>query len=78
MKIDIIAVTKKLIGEVKPIGESNADFERYNNLIYQMSIIEQLLQDVIAISKLDNNEYSIRKDAQRSKDWLEHIKSEYL
>jgi len=48
-KFNVYEVVKKLIGPIKPIGESNTDQDRLENLKKMTELIELLLDDVIKI-----------------------------
>lgn len=56
-------IVKKLIGEIKPVGETNEDNRRYENLQSMFSLIQLLLLDVndVIYSNKSRYEYSIKK-----------------
>lgn len=65
-----------LIGEVEPIGETNTDNDRYQNLIQLEGVIEHLLDEVEKVSKCsDRPEYSMSKAGKQTVIWLSEIQS---
>lgn len=59
--MDYYEITKKLIGKVYPVGETNIDSERYNNLIQMCDLSESLLMDIKEVSRLkDAREHSVK------------------
>ena len=47
---------KKVIGEINPVGESNADAKRFENLKEMCNLVESLLydiDDIIAMNQTD-------------------------
>ena len=55
--IDIYEVTKKLIGEIDPIGETNTDNERFENLKSTTELVEKLLADIDDVKHRYSNNY---------------------
>ena len=65
-----------LIGEVEPIGETNTDNDRYQNLIQLEGVIEHLLEEIEKVAKCsDRVEYSMSKAGKQSVIWLSEIQS---
>jgi len=65
-----------LIGEVEPIGETNTDNDRYQNLIQLEGVIEHLLEEIEKVAKYsDRVEYSMSKAGKQSVIWLSEIQS---
>lgn len=55
-------VVKKLIGEVKPIGETRTDDIRFENLKQLTELVDKLETDIDEIAMLkDRPEYSIKR-----------------
>ena len=61
--MEIYDVVKKLVGEIDPIGESQTDAKRYENLVVMTKLVDQLLTDLdeIAVWNKDRVEHSRRK-----------------
>jgi len=68
-------ITKKLIGEINPIGESDTDKERYENLQVMCRLVEHLLHDIDNVRSFNKNqpEYSKREAANYSDNFLMRI-----
>lgn len=72
--IDIYEVTKKLIGNIEPIGESNYDREVTINLNNTIELTKSLISDIINISKLkDRGEHSIKLCGEMADNFLEEL-----
>lgn len=71
---DIANIVMKLNGEIAPIGETNTDSERYNNLIKLENTIDMLLSEMDDVCKYSNRlEYSMSKAGTQSIHWLRGI-----
>jgi hypothetical protein len=68
----IFEVTKKLIGKIQPIGETNEDNRRFENLKQTIELIELLIVDVelIANNYSDRVEFSARRSGQHAAKFL--------
>lgn len=57
----VLEVTRTLIGEIEPCGDSVIDMKRSENLNVMLDVIDGLLEDVekVAINK-NRSEYSIQ------------------
>jgi hypothetical protein len=67
-------IIKKLIGEIKPVGETNTDNIRLNNLIETIIIVEKLLFDISKIANCRNNhQYSMKKAGEKAYNFLKSI-----
>lgn len=65
-----------LIGEVAPIGETNTDNDRYQNLIQLEGVIEHLLDEVEKVSKCsDRYEFSMSRAGKQAVNWFSDIQS---
>jgi hypothetical protein len=55
-------IAKKLIGEVYPVGETNTDNVRYENLKDMTQLVEELLVDIRTVAREKNRpEHSIQR-----------------
>jgi len=60
--IIIYEVVKKLIGKIKPIGETNIDNTRFNNLKILTELVDKLIYDIDSIIPYKNKpEHSMKK-----------------
>jgi len=44
--MDVYDVVKKLVGEIKPVGETNTDDYRFENLKVMTDLVDKLLTDI--------------------------------
>lgn len=71
---DIANIVMRLNGEIEPIGETNTDSERYNNLISLENTIDMLLSEMNNVFKYSNRpEYSMSKAGNQSLHWLQGL-----
>ena len=60
--MNIHEIVKKLVGEIRPIGDSRVDAERFENLKAMTELVDQLLSDIDNIIPCKNNyQASIKK-----------------
>ena len=72
--IDIAEMVMRLNGESAPIGETNTDSERYNNLLVLEHTIEILLSEMNNVCEYSNRpEYSMSKAGTQYLRWLQGI-----
>lgn len=64
-------VVKKLIGEISPVGETNEDNRRFENLQELTKLVDQLVMDIDNVScKKDSYEHSVKKAGEFAYDFL--------
>ncbi len=58
--IDVYEVVKKLVGEISPVGETQTDNVRFENLKDMTDLVDKLLTDIdwIASNYKNNHSYS--------------------
>lgn len=60
--MEIYDVVTKLIGPISPIGETNADEQRFENLKVMTELVDKLLGDIDKVIPCKNRvEYSMKK-----------------
>jgi len=77
MKTDtIIEVINKLVGEINPIGETNIDNQRYDNLIMLCTITNELLHKIfdVSIENKDRSEFSMKRAGRYAETFLNSLK----
>lgn len=68
----ITNLVMKLNGAVEPIGETNTDNVRFENLVRLQDVIDNLLKEVYCVCcYADNFEFSMHRSGDRAIDWLE-------
>jgi hypothetical protein len=74
--MEIYDVVKKLTGPIVPIGETNTDEVRLNNLLTMLATIDYLINEVRLVAFLaDRQEYSIHLAGKTALDYLKDLKS---
>jgi len=73
--MDIHEVVMKLIGDISPIGETNEDNKRFENLKIMADLVDALLTDMdeIVFRKSNNQEYSIKRSVDFVIDFMDEI-----
>ena len=70
--MEMYDIVKKLIGEVQPIGETNTDNTRYENLEVLTDLTEKLLTDIFSVGDgRFSHEFSLRRAGQYAASFLE-------
>ncbi len=69
-------ILRKLIGKIKPIGETNTDNIRYENLNIQLKLMKELNSEIISIAyELRNRqEFSISRSVKLCNKYLDDLK----
>jgi len=71
-------VVMKLIGPVRPVGESNIDASRFVNLEELIHLTDRLMLDIEGIAELrGRQEYSIARAGARAFEYLHNLKERY-
>lgn len=65
-------IVMKLIGEIRPIGETNEDNKRFENLKELSYLIEELNWEMnrIAVAYRDSPEFSLRRASEYAREWM--------
>ncbi len=70
-------VVKKLIGQVKPVGSTEIDNERFKNLKATIELVEVLMAEIEYVAKDSNaHEYSIKRAGEYASDFLSSFKKD--
>ena len=66
MTIDVYKVVKKLIGEIDPIGETQTDDKRFENLKAMTKLVDRLIFDIDAIAYRykNNHQFSMKRASE--------------
>lgn len=68
-------VIKKLLGPIEPVGESNFDEKRYENLEATIEVVDKLLCDLNEVAGEDDRlEHSIAKIGKRASQFIKDIR----
>lgn len=70
--MDHYEVIKKLIGPIEPIGETESDEKRFENLQDWIQLTETMLQDLQTVARENKNrrEYSMKKAGEAAAKFL--------
>ena len=72
--MDIYEVVVKLVGKIEPVGETNEDNRRYENLKVVTALVDKLLSDIDSVAREKNRkEFSINRAAQFADKFLDSI-----
>lgn len=72
--MEIIDVVRKLVGPVQPIGETNQDELRFQNLEVMTDLIDELINDVSGVAVHSNRpEASMRRAGQHAAEYIESV-----
>ena len=75
--IDIYNVITKLVGPIEPVGESNADEKRYENLQTMTEVVGELLADIKIVSRyVDRPEASMSKIGRYAQTFLKDVRND--
>lgn len=67
-------VVKRLLGLINPQGRSEVDVVRYDNLNQTIQITEELINDIMIVSKnKDSQEYSVSKAGIKAEKFLKDL-----
>lgn len=61
--IDVYEVVKKLTGEINPVGETNTDEKRFENLKVTCNLVAKLLNDIseVEYGYKNSQEFSVKR-----------------
>jgi uncharacterized protein YaaR (DUF327 family) len=65
-------VIKKLIGNINPVGETNTDNERFENLKEMCDLVNNLITDIddMAYRNRDSHEFSVKRASEYASNFL--------
>lgn len=70
----IYEIVKKLVGQVKPIGETQEDDRRLNNLRDTIELVDLLLSDISEVSSINHRgECSIVKAKKVANEFIKEM-----
>jgi len=73
--MDIHEIVKKLVGKIYPVGETNADNDRFENLKTMTELVDELLSDIYRVAQGNNrHEYSINRAGQFASSFLDEVR----
>lgn len=71
--MELYDVVKKLIGEVEPVGETNEDNKRFENLKVLTGLVEKLIADIdnVYFQNCNSQEHSVKRAADFADNFME-------
>jgi len=65
-------VIKKLIGNINPIGETDTDNERFENLKEMCDLVNNLITDIddMAYSNRNSHQFSVKRASEYASEFL--------
>jgi hypothetical protein len=71
-------IVSKLIGHVRPVGETDTDITRFSNLKDMINLTELLLEEINTVASFSyRKEYSIKRAAEYADNFLTSISTKY-
>jgi hypothetical protein len=61
--MDIYEIVKKLVGGIQPVGETNVDNKRYENLVEMTELVDKLIFDISQVAYNKNSYMASYKKA---------------
>jgi hypothetical protein len=75
--MDIFEVVQKLTGPIEPVGETHTDNRRLDNQVTFMLLAQQLVLEIIKVSKnATRHEASMKKAGEYALKCLQNIKDD--
>ena len=76
---DCYEVVKKLIGSVEPVGATNTDKVRFENLSKHIDLTDALLDDLFKVANNFNRpEYSMSRAGKEAQKYLKTLSGDLL
>lgn len=77
MKFDLLEIIEKLLGEIRPVGATHIDTERFENLKKHEDLIEQLVfKYANLIENIDRYEHSMKIVGERALKFIKFLHDE--
>ncbi len=76
-EIDLLTVVRKLVGPVRPVGETREDEARFANLKQLTQLVDGLVYALDAVAKnIDRPEASVKRAGKHAYDFLNQLRAE--
>lgn len=65
-------IVETLIGKIRPVGETNTDTQRFENLKEMCELVNELVSEIDSVSYdfKDSYEHSVKKSSEYAKNFL--------
>lgn len=68
-------IVKKIVGNIKPVGETNEDNLRLDNLNECLNLTENLIDEILEVAKFSNRtEFSVKSMGLRAQYFITMLK----
>jgi len=75
---NIIEVIDKLVGRISPVGETNTDNERFENLETLCEVLNHYHAELVWLRRYEESyEYSVKRAGERARKFIKFIHEEY-
>ena len=74
--MDIYEIVTKLVGRINPVGETNTDNERFENLKVMCELVEKLVVDIDTVGYSNRTAYEFSK--KRAADYVDKFITDRL
>jgi hypothetical protein len=72
--MELVDIVRKLVGPIDPIGETNADANRFQNLQVITNLVDRLIGDIDRVASNKNRmEYSIQKAGNYATKFMDDL-----
>jgi hypothetical protein len=76
-QLDFYEIVKKLIGPIIPVGDSNIDEQRFENLKNTTELLDKLFFDINQVAQYSNSqESSCSRSGKYAKEYLKNLEEE--
>lgn len=77
--MNLTEIVYKLNGEISPVGETNEDNKRIENLNNMIDLIEHLVSDINDVSAHSNNhQFSMKRAGDKARNFINELTKQYL
>lgn len=72
IKMTIQEIVAKLVGRINPVGETNTDNDRFENLKVMCNLVDYLVTEIDRVSyeNKDRHEYSMKRAGEYAHDFI--------
>ncbi len=76
--MELLDVVRKLLGPIDPVGETQMDERRFENLQATIKLVEDLMEDIDDVGYLhrESHEFSVKRSAEFASKWQAKVLKE--
>lgn len=73
--MELTEIVNKLIGPIKPLGDSSQDPKRLLNLVKQIELVDDLIDQILQVDGFKGaKEHSVKKAAREASNYISELK----